>query len=85
LADFQSNKHTKEGLTNAIPLYEKAIEIDPDFVEAYVKQSKVWIRRGTLLGTYDQKIAWSNAKKLLTKSLESDPKGQDIWGPFYKD
>jgi len=79
LADFQSNKHTKEGLTNAIPLYEKAIEVDPDFVDAYVKLSLVWIRRGVGLGTYDQKVAWSNAKKLLTKSLELEPNNGEVF------
>jgi TolB-like protein len=88
LADFQSNKYTKEGLTNAIPLYEKAIEIDPDFAEAYVKLSLVWIRRGGPLGTYDQKVAWSNAKKLFTKSLELDPNNSEVYnllasGYFY--
>lgn len=75
LADFQSNKNIKEGYTNAISLFEKSIEIDRDFVEAYIKLAKVWIRGG-LLGVYEQKVAWSKAKKLFIKSLELKPKGE---------
>lgn len=72
-AEFQKNKFNKLAYANAIPLYEKAIAIDSNFVEAYVSMANIWSFGGLVWGIHDQQLAWSNAKILLQKALEIDP------------
>ena len=72
-AEFQKNKFNKLAYSNAMPLYEKAIAIDSNFVEAYVSMANIWSFGGLMWGIHDQRLAWSNAKNLLQKALEIDP------------
>ncbi len=72
-AEFQKNKFNKLAYSNAIPLYEKAIAIDSNFVEAYVSMANIWSFGGLVWGIHDQQLAWSNAKMLLQKALVIDP------------
>ena len=75
-AEFQKNKFSKLAYANAIPLYEKAIAIDSNFVEAYVSMANIWSFGGLMWGIHDQQLAWNNAKVLLKKALEIDPENK---------
>ncbi len=79
-AEFQKNKFNKLAYSNAIPLYEKAIAIDSNFVEAYVSMANIWSFGGLVWGINDQRLAWSNAKILLQKALEIDPANEGAAG-----
>ncbi len=72
-AEFRKNKFNKFTYANAIPLYQKAIALDSNFVEAYVSMANIWSFGGLFWGIYDQQTAWGNAKILLHKALEIDP------------
>ncbi len=71
--EFQKNKFNKLAYSNAIPLYEKAIALDSNFVEAYVSMANAWSFGGLVWGIHDQQLAWENAKILLHKAVEIDP------------
>ena len=88
--EFQRNKANELSYSNAIALHEKAIEIDSNFVEAYVSMANIWIYGGLVWGIYSEQEAWGNAKALLQKALEIDPKNQEVeeelfTGYFYFD
>ncbi|MDH5367974.1 MAG: helix-turn-helix domain-containing protein, partial [Cyclobacteriaceae bacterium] len=72
LANFQLLKSSKESLNKAIPFFEKAIEIDPNYVEAYTGLANVWNIGGLVWGIYGESEAWTKAKPLLYKALELD-------------
>lgn len=82
-AEFQRNKANAESYKNAIELYGKSIEIDPDFVEAYTSEARVWSFGGLVWGIFDEKIAWQNAKLLLEKALEIDPDNRAVEEELY--
>ncbi len=71
-ATFQRNKTTKDSYKNAIPLYERAIALDPNFTEAYVELAEIWHEVGGFSGLIDQQEAWAKAKGLSLKVLELD-------------
>ena len=78
-AEFQRCKATECSLyANAIPLYEKAIALDSNFVEAYRGLAHVWNISGRLWGNYDEETAWSNTKRFLKKALEIDPNNKEV-------
>ncbi|MCG2591067.1 helix-turn-helix domain-containing protein [Rhodohalobacter sulfatireducens] len=82
-AEFQRNKANAESYKNAIELYGKSIEIDPDFVEAYTSEARVWSFGGLVWGIFDQRVAWQNAKLLLEKALEIDPDNRAVEEELY--
>jgi tetratricopeptide (TPR) repeat protein len=69
-AEFQSEKNDRIGFSNALPLYEKAIELDPMFYEAYDGLAKVWWYGGLIWGQFDEAEALSKSKTLLEKSIK---------------
>ena len=69
---FQRNQTTKDSYKNAIPLFERAIALDPNFTEAYVELAEVWYEAGLFSGIIDQKEAWTKAKALSLRVLELD-------------
>jgi len=69
MANFQLNKWNEEGFRNAMPYFEKAIEIDSDFVDAYVGLATLWITGGGVLGIFNQDEAQSNSRSLLLEAL----------------
>ncbi|MGB5268948.1 MAG: hypothetical protein WBN52_00475 [Eudoraea sp.] len=71
-ATFQRDRTTKDSYKNAIPLYEKAIALDSNFTEAYIKLAEVWYEAGLFSGVVDQKEAWEKTKTLSLKVLELD-------------
>lgn len=72
-AEFQRNKISKKGSNNAIPLYEKAINLDSGFVDAYVGLASVWSTGGLVFGIFNQKTAYHKSFDLLKKALTIDP------------
>ena len=69
-----AEKFWEIGIPRAIELLEEAIEIDPQFVEAYITLSMVHMARATM---YGDSTSWEEVKELarlpLTKALEIDP------------
>ncbi|CAM3575346.1 helix-turn-helix domain-containing protein [Zobellia roscoffensis] len=89
-AEFQRNKLTEATFKLAMPLYERAIALDSNFVDAYNGLARMWNRGGMVWGIYDEQLAWKNAKYLLEKALEIDPSNQEVevelnTGYFYFD
>ncbi|HEA29676.1 MAG TPA: helix-turn-helix domain-containing protein [Leeuwenhoekiella sp.] len=82
-AEFQKHKSNKLTYANAIPLYEKAIAIDSNFVKAYVGLANIWSFGGLVWGIYNQRLAWKNAKGLLQKALEIDPNNEAVEEELY--
>ncbi|MDL5510497.1 helix-turn-helix domain-containing protein [Arenibacter sp. M-2] len=82
-AEFQKNKANELSYSNAIALYEKAIAIDPNFIDAYRGQATVWSFGGLVWGIYDEQEAWRNAKKLLEKALKLDPTNKEVEEELY--
>ncbi len=72
-AEFQKNKANEQSYSNAIDLYEQAIELDSNFVEPYLSLANIWNLGGGVWGFYDKRTAWDNGKALLQKVLEIDP------------
>lgn len=69
-AEFQREKNDQIGFSNAIPLYEKAIELDSMFYEAYDGLANVWQFGGLIWGQFEEVEALSKSKTLLEKSLK---------------
>ena len=90
LAEFQRNKSNEQDYENAIPLYEKAIELDPNFALPYIALGSIWLQGGLVWGVYNEQEAWGNAKKMYQKAIEidsSDSRLTDLLrgGSFYYD
>jgi len=71
-ARFQSLKYTKQGMENAVPLFEKAIDLDSNFIEPYVDLAYLYLLGGASWGIYSEQQAWSYAKELLLKARKID-------------
>lgn len=82
-AEYQRNKANESAYKNAIELYEKAIAIDSNFVEAYASEARVWSFGGLVWGIFDQRIAWDNARRLLEKALEIEPDNKGVEEELY--
>jgi len=82
-AEFQRNKSNEQSYSNAITLYEKAIAVDSNFVEAYTGLATVWSFGGLVWGIFDERVAWKNAKILLEKALEIGPANKEVEEELY--
>ncbi|MDH3323909.1 MAG: hypothetical protein OEM04_13015, partial [Flavobacteriaceae bacterium] len=77
-AEYQKNKYNKIAFKNALPLYEKAIDLDSNFVDAYIGLSEIWLTSGIVWGLYDEQKAWEETKKSLLKAMSIDPMNKQI-------
>jgi len=59
---------TKEDLAKAVPFFEKAVEIDPNFGQAYTQFSGVY--HASLVTGWYRDLGWSNARSLRDKYLK---------------
>lgn len=82
-AEYQRNKANESAYKNAIELYQKAIAIDSNFVEAYANEARVWSFGGLVWGIFDQRTAWDNARRLLQKALEIEPNNKGVEEELY--
>ncbi|MEN8789710.1 MAG: helix-turn-helix domain-containing protein [Flavobacteriaceae bacterium] len=71
-ARYQSLKYTKQGMENAVPLFEKAISLDSTFFEPYVDLAYLYLLGGASWGLYREQQAWSYAKELLLQVRKID-------------
>jgi class 3 adenylate cyclase/TolB-like protein len=77
-AEYQRHKYTEASFKNAIPLYEKVIQLDSSFIEAYLGLASIWNFSGYVWGIFSEQEAWQNAKSLLHKALEIDSANQSV-------
>ena len=59
---------TDEDLAQAVPFFEKAIELDPDFGQAYTRFAGVY--QASLVTGWYRELGWSNARSLRDKYLK---------------
>ncbi|WP_159039943.1 helix-turn-helix domain-containing protein [Christiangramia fulva] len=64
-------------------LYQRAIDLDPSFLEAYVGLANTWIFGGLIVGMYNEETAWGNAKRLLIKAQAIDPGNRSVEHSLY--
>ena len=78
---YQFNIYTREAWENSIYFFDKAIEADPNYIEAYLYLSYIW-RGGGLIWSYtSQQEAWDKARENLLKVLELDPDNRSV--PYF--
>ncbi|WP_224482860.1 helix-turn-helix domain-containing protein [Robertkochia aurantiaca] len=75
---FQVSKFTKRGWKNGIALYEKAIEEDPDYYQAYRDLAYAWKYGGLIWAYCKQDVAWRNLKKYLAKAMTYNPDNEEF-------
>ena len=88
LAEHQRLKANQKAWGEAIPLYERAINLDPKFVAPYGGLAQIYVYRGLIWGLRDQHDSWSIAKELILQAREIDStdnllNGQLINGSLY--
>ena len=66
-----------------MPLYEKAINLDSNFMEAYLSLPSMWNYEEMILGIYNEQLAWKNAEGQLEKALKIDPTNKDMEEELY--
>ncbi len=89
-ADYQNSLFNKIAFNKALPLYEQAIDLDSNFIEAYMGLSEIWQIGGLVWGLYDEQEAWENSKQLLLKARSIDSVNDQLeyslhLGYFYYD
>ena len=69
----------KNGWTNAIALYEKAILLDSTFIEAYINEAYTYLNGAVIFTGYiNEREAWGHAKRLLLKAQQIDNSNSEI-------
>ncbi|MCK5443966.1 MAG: hypothetical protein KAJ23_18935, partial [Maribacter sp.] len=69
--------------SNALELYERAIAIDPNFVESYLGAAYTWMSSGLVWGLHEEQEAWGNAKYFIREALKIDPISKEINDELY--
>jgi TolB-like protein/AraC-like DNA-binding protein len=82
-AEFLRHKRNETTFTLAMPLYEKAINLDSNFMEAYLSLPSMWNYEEMILGIYNEQLAWKNAEGQLEKALKIDPTNKDMEEELY--
>ena len=72
LAKSQKYKENESAFASAIPLFEKAILLDSNYIEPYIGLADVWMTGGLVWGLYPEQEAWANGKKALEKAQKID-------------
>ncbi|WP_224490393.1 helix-turn-helix transcriptional regulator [Robertkochia flava] len=74
---YEANSYTSEGWQKALALINKALEKDPEFVDAYSELAELWLYGGMNWAYTSQEEGWNNAKALYNKVLQIDPDNDD--------
>ena len=90
MAQYQNNKFNQTSFKNAIPLYEKALDLDSTFIEPYLGLADIYVTGGAVWGMYGEQEAWRNAKYYLEKASVIDGDNMQLSdqlhiGKFYFD
>ncbi|MGX1930136.1 adenylate/guanylate cyclase domain-containing protein [Flagellimonas sp. 2504JD4-2] len=72
-ANALTDKMDKQSFYQAIPLYEKAIQLDPEFAEAYRGLGRIYAMGGIIWGVFNQDLAAAKATENLQRSMELKP------------
>jgi len=89
-AEYQRHKYNSRAFLNAVPLYEKVIALDSNFMEAYIGLSDILQFGGIVWGLFPEREAWERSKKLLIRAGNIDGTNRHIeynfhFGSFYYD
>ena len=89
-AQYQNNKYNQTSFKNAIPLYEKALDLDSTFIDPYLGLADIYVTGGAVWGMYGEQEAWKNAKYYLEKAALIDVDNMQLSdqlhiGKFYFD
>jgi len=68
---------------NAIPLYEQAIELDSNFLLAYIGLARTLSTGGLVWGIFDQGEAWKKATSLYQKARNIDATNIELLDSYY--
>jgi TolB-like protein len=78
----QANKGSSDGIKQAITHFQSAVELDPDFVQAWWILGDAWMNSGLYWGIYPEQQAWKNARdayqQVLTKASGSTQYLKDL-------
>jgi TolB-like protein/AraC-like DNA-binding protein len=77
-ANYQHSLFNKLAFNKAIPLYEQAIALDSNFIEAYVGLSEIWQISGLVWGLNNEQEAWKKSKQLLLKARSIDSTNSQV-------
>jgi len=66
-----------EGLNKSYPLLRQAINLDPEFAEAYAEIAGYYIRQGSWRGILTPELAKKEAMPYVLKALELDPNSEN--------
>jgi len=78
LAEFQRNKADEESFKKAIIFYEKALDLDSSFIQAYTSLAHIWSYRGVIWGVVDEKQAEEKMTEYLEKAYSLDSTNIDV-------
>jgi TolB-like protein/Tfp pilus assembly protein PilF len=76
LGKYQLQKHTDTNLELAIGHFTRAIEVEPNYAEAWAGLSNAWFQRG-IWGKYSHSDVESAARNAAQKALDLDPNLSD--------
>jgi TolB-like protein/DNA-binding winged helix-turn-helix (wHTH) protein/Tfp pilus assembly protein PilF len=71
---FYMNKATREGFQKATELFQEAVRLDPAYAPAWMGLGNTYRFRGTWMGDMRPKEAFPEAKQMLARALDLDPR-----------
>lgn len=72
-ADALADKMDKESFYQAIPLYEKAVQLDPNLAEGYRGLGRIYLMGGMIWGIFNQDEAKEKSRLYLHRSMDLKP------------
>ena len=71
-AEYNMLLLNRSGIENSKSLYEKAISIDPKFVDAHIRLALAWMLSGWVWGIHNEQDAWSKTKEYIDRVNKMD-------------
>jgi class 3 adenylate cyclase/TolB-like protein len=72
-ANALTDKMNKESFYQALPLYEKTIQLDPDLAEGYMGLGRIYVIGGLIWGIFKRDVAATRAQEYLQRSMALKP------------